>query len=78
MFLGLQTGFGIIDLSNASNTIFMPLGLFAGATVPTAQGALVDIGASFGFPLFLTGGSNDNPNTELWAFGFTARGFFYL
>ena len=66
------------DFRDASRTVFMPLGFFAGGTVPGAQGPLVDLGASFSFPIFLTGSSRDNPNSELWFLGLTARGFFYL
>jgi hypothetical protein len=78
MFLGLTTGFGMGNFNNPINSILMPLSFFAGGTVPGDQGPLVDIGASFGFPLFVLGESSGNPNTEVWGIGLTARGFLYL
>jgi len=78
VFVGLSTGYGIVAFSQAGDTSFMPLGFFAGGTVPGDQGPLLDIGASFGFPYFLLGGSNSNPNTEIWSIGLTGRGFLYL
>ena len=53
VFVGLSTGFAILTLEEAGDTSFMPLGFFAGGTVPGDDGPLADIGASFGFPLFI-------------------------
>jgi hypothetical protein len=78
MFVGLSTGYGILTFEDAGQGSFMPLGLFAGGTVPGDDGPIADIGASFGFPLFLLGSSSDNPNTNLWTAGITVRGFLYL
>jgi hypothetical protein len=78
MFLGVSTGYGILTFEEAGESSFMPLGLFAGGTVPGEDGPLADIGASFGFPLFLFGASEGNPVTELWTVGMSVRGFLYL
>ena len=78
VFLGFTTGYGVLSLRDAGEASFMPLGAFAGGTVPGEEGPLVDIGASFGFPIFLLGLSDGNPNTELWTAGMTVRGFLYL
>jgi hypothetical protein len=78
VFLGLSTGYGIGDLSEPADASFMPLGFFVGGTVPGEKGPLVDIGGSFGFPYFLIGSNDENPTTELWAVGVTARGFIQL
>jgi hypothetical protein len=78
VFLGFTTGYGVLTFEGASESSFMPLGIFAGGTVPGEQGPLADIGASFGLPLFLLGASEGNPNTELWTAGITVRGFLYL
>ena len=78
VFVGLSTGYGILSFEEPADFSYMPLGFFAGGTVPGDEGPLADIGASFGFPFFLLGASNENPNTELWLIGLTVRGFLYL
>jgi hypothetical protein len=78
MFVGFSTGYGILTFEDAGQSSFMPLGLFAGGTVPGDDGPVTDIGVSFGFPLFLLGSSGENPNTNLWTAGITVRGFLYL
>jgi hypothetical protein len=78
VFVGLTTGYGVLTFRDAEASSFMPLGAFVGGTVPGEEGALADIGASFGFPVFLLGAGDENPITELWTAGLTVRGFLYL
>lgn len=73
VFIGAGTGFGIADFSDAGNTIFVPLGLSAGGTIPVDGKPLADLGVGFGFPLFVFTGAPDTIFTEIWSLNFTAR-----
>lgn len=75
---GLGTGFGIYDFSEAGDTVFVPLQLNLGATIPADEGPLVDIEGGFSFPTFVNSGANDTIVTELWQFGITGTGYLSL
>lgn len=80
-WLGLNTGFGIADFTadDVGDTVFVPLGWGAGGTIPYDDGQpMMDIGAGFGFPLFLIGGADEQPLEEYWQLGINATGFIYL
>ena len=70
---GLGTGFGLLSFEDAGDTIFVPLGLEAGGTIPGDRGPMADIGAGFQFPLFVQSGGGDAIVTEIWQFGIDAK-----
>jgi hypothetical protein len=74
MWLNAGTGFGIASFEDAGDTIFVPLSLGVGGTVPVDDHPLVDVGAQFGFPYFIgTLPGADTVITELWSLSFVAR-----
>lgn len=73
VWVGAGTGFGIFDFGNAGDSVFVPLGLNAGGTIPVDGKPLADLGVGFGFPLFINTGTPDAVFTDLWALNFTAR-----
>ena len=81
-FLGLSTGVGIFHFEQAADTVFIPVGAFAGATVPLEQRPLLDIGLRFGFnPLFVPGSDNrpaEGVETRSYLGQLLFRLYFYL
>lgn len=77
---GASTGFGAADFANFGDSIFVPLGLDLGATIPYSdgKGPMVDINASFGFPAFINSFGGDAVTTEVWQIGVGAKGYFFL
>jgi hypothetical protein len=76
---GLGTGFGILDFGEAGDTIFVPLQINAGGTIPTDEGRpLVDIEGGFSFPTFVNSGAPDTIVTEIWQFGVIGTGYLDL
>lgn len=73
VWVGAGTGFGMFDFGNAGDSIFVPIGLNAGGTVPVDGKPLADLGVGFGFPLFINTATPDTVFTDLWALNFTAR-----
>jgi len=78
IYLGLNTGLGIGDITEPGDSIFMPLGWGAGATIESDGQPVVDIDAGFSFPLFLLGALEDQPLEELWQLGFKGTGYIDL
>jgi hypothetical protein len=78
LFLGPRTAFGWSEF-DIGETIFSPLGIFAGYTIARGDGArpMLDIIASFDFPFFFSWGElyPDTVTTDVWALGLTARFF---
>lgn len=75
---GLHTGLGIIDVTEADDTTFVPLGFGLGGTVPGDDGPILDIEAGFSFPqLFLTG-DPDAVVPSIWNVGLQVQGYIYL
>jgi hypothetical protein len=70
-YAGLATGFGVGQLSNFSNTAYVPLGVFAGYVVVQD---VVDVRASFAFPIFVTPGGQDTINTDAITAGLNVLG----
>ena len=78
LWAGLSTGVGIIDVAEADDTTFVPLGFNLGGTVPGDEGPLLDIEAGFSFPqLFLTG-APDAVVPDVWNVGLQLQGYLYL
>jgi hypothetical protein len=75
LYAGLNTGFGIFDFANAGDSVFVPLGFQAGYTITSQAKPVVDVGASFGFPLMF---GSDGVVTELWTLGLAGKGYFEL
>ncbi len=74
VFVGAGTGFGIFNFKEAGDSIFVPLGINAGGTIPVDDHPLVDIGVGFGFPYFIgTLPGADTIITELWQVNVGAR-----
>jgi hypothetical protein len=74
LWIGAGTGFGIGDFGNAGDSIFIPLGLGLGGTIPVDDRPLVDIGTGFGFPLFIsTLPGADTIVSEIWQVNIAAR-----
>ncbi len=67
--VGLGTGFGISDFSAAgASSVYIPMGVFTGVTVPLEERPLLDVFGRFGFPsLFVPGRADDK--VEERAFG---------
>ncbi len=77
---GARTGFGVASFGDFEDSIFMPLGVDVGATIPYSdgQGPMLDVGAGFGFPIFVNSLTGDGVNPEFWQLGVHARGYFFL
>jgi hypothetical protein len=79
--LGAQTGFGILDFSEAGHTVDVPLGFLAGYAVPGPKGPVVDLDATFLWPsLFLPGATDGASAVQagLFVVGVAATGYLYL
>lgn len=76
-WIGVGTGFGILDLSQAADTIFMNLGFDLGITIPSSTNPVVDIGARFDWPTMYLAGL-DGANIDFYTLGFFVRPYFYL
>jgi hypothetical protein len=79
--LGAETGFGILDFSEAGQTVDIPLGFLAGYAVPGPKGPIVDLDATFLWPaLFLPGATGGASAVQdgLFTVGFAATGYLYL
>ncbi|MBK8171725.1 MAG: hypothetical protein IPK60_15445 [Sandaracinaceae bacterium] len=78
IFLGVRTGLQFSDLSNAGDTLALPLYLQGGYTVASSStgGPLLDLVAQFGFPTFLALGASDPVSklqTAYWQLTFGAN-----
>lgn len=73
IFFGVNTGFNVLDLTNAGDTIAVPLGLFVGYTIAPADTPVADLSLGFLFPQFFTTTGQDNPFTDLWSIGINAN-----
>lgn len=80
LWAGARTGFGVASFGEFEDSVFVPLGLDVGGTIPYSdgRGPMVDVGASFGFPYFVNSLTGDGVNPELWQLGIHARGYFFL
>lgn len=81
LWFGLNTGFGAYDVSE-DDTIFLPLGLSVGGSVPLDSDLILDVDASFLFPTFVLpaarGGFGESDTdakigSELWQIGLGAK-----
>jgi hypothetical protein len=54
LFAGVDTGFGILTVDNAEDTVFVPLGFRFGGTIPVDGKPFVDLTTGFRWPAFLT------------------------
>ena len=78
-FLGLSTGVGIYHFEQAAETVVIPLGAFAGTTVPLEERPLLDIGLRFAFnPLFVPGSDDRVVETRSYLGQLLFRLYFYL
>lgn len=77
---GAGTGLGVASFEVFGDSIFVPLELDLGATIPYSdgKGPMVDIGASFGFPTFINSFGGDAINADVWQLGINATGYFFL
>ena len=82
-FLGVETGFGVLELRShmtpeeVTDGVFLPLGSRVGVTIPIDGRPLVDLTGQFAFPYFLIG-AETHPVTELWQLGLSVETFFGL
>ncbi len=53
IYVGMDMGFGIVDVDVAEDTVFVPLGFRFGGTVPVDGRPFVDLSTGFRFPFFL-------------------------
>jgi hypothetical protein len=76
-WIGVGSGFGIKDLSQAKDSIFVNLGFDLGITISSSTNPVVDIGARFDWPaLYLS--SVSEALVDYYTLGFYVRPFFYL
>lgn len=84
LWFGLNTGFGAFDVSE-DDSIFLPLGLSVGGSVPLDKDLILDVDASFLFPTFVLpaaqGGfgvsdTDAKIGSELWQIGLGGKVFF--
>lgn len=77
-WLGIDTGFGISDFTEAGHRTFVPLGLRLGGTVPGDSGPILDIEGGFSWPTFVRAGAPDGVVPEVWNAGLQLQGYIYL
>ncbi len=78
--IGMLGGINIGTFKDVGESLAVPVGLFGMYTVADSQDrAMLDVGASFQFPLFLTPFSDgDAVHTDLWEIGLLARMHLYM
>lgn len=77
-YLGAATGVGIFNFDVPGDTVYFPIGAFAGATVPSDNDPLVDFELSFDFNQLLSPGAQDKFETRAYTGAFTTRVYFPL
>jgi len=78
--IGMLAGIDIRDFSDVGETLTFPIGAYGMYTLADAENrAMLDVGASFRFPFFLTPGSNgDAVHANIWEIGLLARMHLYM
>jgi hypothetical protein len=74
-FLGASSG---IAFALDHPVPIVPLGFFAGGTIPGDSGPIADISASFGFPLFWVESHGSDPISDAWQLGLQGTFYIYL
>ncbi len=75
VYLGLSSGFGVLDVSD-DDSIFFPLGAQLGGTLPLEGNHVLDLAGLFNFPLFFIPSGNNieqRIGTEIWQVGAQAK-----
>lgn len=78
VFLGLRTGLGVSDFGNFGDSIFLPLGIQGGYSLPVGDTMLADFALRFEFPWFIQTGGDDTVITEVWQISASANLHFDL
>jgi len=58
-FVGMDMGFGILDVDRAGDSVFVPMGFRIGGTVAVDNRPFVDLGAGFRWPFFINSFGGD-------------------
>jgi hypothetical protein len=77
-YMGLGTGVGIFDFRDAGRTVFIPLGAFAGVSVPKDDEPLLDIGLSFDFTQLFQPGADRVVEPRTYVGALRMRMYFFL
>jgi hypothetical protein len=79
LYLGVTSGVGIVDVTKAKLTNYIPLGFIAGGTIPGGDKPVVDIGASFRWPQFVDPGSSGSKlDTSDFQVGLSVAAYIYF
>lgn len=78
--VGVSTGFGIADFSDAGGNSFIPLAAFTGVVIPLDGRPLLDIGGRFGWPVLVFPGRDrgDRSRHRFFQGSLSFRLFFFL
>jgi hypothetical protein len=68
-YVGLRTGMGILDLRDAADSLYAPLGFHVGGTVGPSDAAVADLTVRFEWPFFA---SRHGATTDIWQVTFGA------
>jgi hypothetical protein len=76
--VGITTGATIEDVSQAKTSTSVPLGFFAGCTIPGRRGPLFEFTPYLTFPFLFMPAATSHTNTNEYIVGVTFTGFLYF